>query len=551
MRFIFPVVLLFLGLSAFFSCGSRPSSHPILMRIDSLVEKHPDSALTMLYSLSDVSEMSHADRAYYAILLAVAMDKSDLPLLPCDSLLNDALHYYGDADKEKALALLYKGRLLAQMDDKKTAIELNLKALEVLRHYPKERNCRRLIYSALGLWYVDNGLYDKASEVLNQSLAYSDNKKDSSIAYSNFCNIYLLKEESSKAVYYARKAVEYAKQSSDSILMIALWYNLSSLYAAYEKRDSAMLLARKVIQWASPHLKSYARYCYHMADLYIDVEDYDSARYYLEECKLDADMAHLRCWSLACLEAEQGNFETAYHCLDTYVTIGDSLRSRERISEIQHMVYRHQTEMEVRLEKEKTHFRVGIIIFVCLIVVFVLVFIFQYRIGIKDKREALYQQSLKYAKDKLVGMQRYIDENEILISSLKSKETTYNEEIVRREQLILQLKKEKFALRTWLFEQTAICKKIQMLSKQEVSNKKELKVLTDAEHKVLRKTIFDIFEDYVSPLKENYPRLTDEDLLLLCLQEMKLPSLTIAMCYGYSDTSTINQRKSRLKTKMS
>jgi hypothetical protein len=71
------------------------------------------------------------------------------------------------------------------------------------------------------------------------------------------------------------------------------------------------------------------------------------------------------------------------------------------------------------------------------------------------------------------------------------------------------------------------------------------------EHQELMNTVFEIYVDYISSLKNRHPRLTDDDLLLLCLQKMDFPSLTIALCFGYSDTSTINQRKSRLKAKMS
>ena len=50
------------------------------------------------------------------------------------------------------MTLMYKGRLLAQMNDEMSAIEHNLKALEVLQNYPQDLKCRRLIYSMLGVW---------------------------------------------------------------------------------------------------------------------------------------------------------------------------------------------------------------------------------------------------------------------------------------------------------------------------------------------------------------------------------------------------------------
>lgn len=169
----------------------------------------------------------------------------------------------------------------------------------------------------------------------------------------------------------------------------------------------------------------------------------------------------------------------------------------------------------------------------------------------KEKREVLFQQSLQYAEERLKNMQKFIYENERTITILKEKTHSHLDEIVRKEKLIEELKKEKFNLRVWLFEQSPIYKKVYALSVQKVSDKKERKVMSEIEHKKLSQTVLGIFEDYIVPLRAAHPRLTDDDLLFLCLQEMNVSPLVIAMCYGYSDTSTINQRKSRMKSKMS
>lgn len=150
----FIIYLNFVSLLAvcLFACNHH-SSNPMLQQVDSLLEMKPDSALTILKNISVLEDLPEVDKAYYALLLAEATDKNKLPLLPCDSLLNFALDYYGDDDREKAVALMYKGRLLAQMNDEMSAIEHNLKALEVLQNYPQDLKCRRLIYSMLGVWY--------------------------------------------------------------------------------------------------------------------------------------------------------------------------------------------------------------------------------------------------------------------------------------------------------------------------------------------------------------------------------------------------------------
>lgn len=148
-------------------------------------------------------------------------------------------------------------------------------------------------------------------------------------------------------------------------------------------------------------------------------------------------------------------------------------------------------------------------------------------------------------------MQQRIEENESTLILLREKENQNLDEIDKKEQLILQLKQEKLALRTWLFQQTSIYKTILSLSEQRGVDKKVRKVMTDAERGKLKKTVFEIYADYISPLQVQYVRLTEDDLLLLCLQEADISPLTIALCFGHTDTAALNQRKSRLKLKMS
>lgn len=245
----FIIYLNFVSLLAvcLFACNHH-SSNPMLQQVDSLLEMKPDSALTILKNISVLEDLPEVDKAYYALLLAEATDKNKLPLLPCDSLLNFALDYYGDDDREKAVALMYKGRLLAQMNDEMSAIEHNLKALEVLQNYPQDLKCRRLIYSMLGVWYGDCELYDKALEIQNQALLYSFSAKDTAIAYHNIGYIYGMRDMQDSAITYQRKSVEYAMRSKDTSMILTSWHNLSLYYGRFENIDSAVVYAYKVLQ---------------------------------------------------------------------------------------------------------------------------------------------------------------------------------------------------------------------------------------------------------------------------------------------------------------
>ena len=547
----FIIYLNFVSLLAvcLFACNHH-SSNPMLQQVDSLLEMKPDSALTILKNISVLEDLPEVDKAYYALLLAEATDKNKLPLLPCDSLLNFALDYYGDYDREKAVALMYKGRLLAEMDDEKAAIEMNLKALEILQDYPVDTKYRRLIYSALGLWYGNCELNDKALEVLHQSLHYSFDAKDTAIAYINIGYIYGMRNMQDSAITYQRKAVKYAMRSKDRSMILTSWHNLSICYRHFENVDSAVVYAHKVLQHLS-YGNGKADAYYNMGDLYVDLEQYDSARHYLEKSLFLSPSRSIPYWSLAVMEAELGNFKSAYHYLDTFVMVQDSLDNSELLTEVQHLVYKHQTELRVKDEQIKSKRIIRWIVFVSVIICFVVALIYQRWINKKNNQQALYRQALQYADEKQNVMQQRIEENESALALLQDRENQNLDEIAQKEQLITQLKKEKLALRTWLFQQTSIYKKVMSLSDQQQVNKKIRKVMAAAELDKLKKTTFEIYADYISPLQAQYSQLTEDDLLVLCLQEAGISPLAISLCFGHTDTVALNQRKSRLKKKMS
>ena len=547
----FIIYLNFVSLLAvcLFACNHH-SSNPMLQQVDSLLEMKPDSALTILKNISVLEDLPEVDKAYYALLLAEATDKNKLPLLPCDSLLNFALDYYGDDDREKAVALMYKGRLLAEMDDEKAAIEMNLKALEILQDYPVDTKYRRLIYSALGLWYGNCGLNDKALEVLHQSLHYSFDAKDTAIAYINIGYIYGMRNMQDSAIIYQRKAVKYAMRSKDRSMILTSWHNLSICYRHFENVDSAVVYAHKVLQHLS-YGNGKADAYYNMGDLYVDLEQYDSARHYLEKSLFLSPSRSIPYWSLAVMEAELGNFKSAYHYLDTFVMVQDSLDNSEQLTEVQHLVYKHQTELRVKDEQIKSKRIIRWIVFVSVIICFVVALIYQRWINKKNNQQALYRQSLQYAHEKQDMMQQRIEENELTLALLQDRENQNLDEIDKKERLIAQLKQEKLELRTWTFWQTPIYKKVMSLSEQKEVDKKARKVMTDVEREKLKKTVFEIYADYISPLQAQYSQLTEDDLLVLCLQEAGISPLAISLCFGHTDTVALNQRKSRLKKKMS
>lgn len=113
------------------SCSSSVKS-PLLLSADSLMEIYPDSALSILESISSPQKLPCADRALYALLLTQARHKNYIALGD-DSLIKTAVEYYGDKKKSVRAAKAHyywgatygeKGYTSFAVDEYLTAIRL-------------------------------------------------------------------------------------------------------------------------------------------------------------------------------------------------------------------------------------------------------------------------------------------------------------------------------------------------------------------------------------------------------------------------------------------
>ena len=81
-----------------------------------------------------------------------------------------ALDYYDDDERERAVALLYKGRLEVEMEQSERAIGFLLEGLEIIKKFPQEIETRKYLFSSLGNEYFDARLYEKAGKAYQEHL---------------------------------------------------------------------------------------------------------------------------------------------------------------------------------------------------------------------------------------------------------------------------------------------------------------------------------------------------------------------------------------------
>ena len=542
------------------SCSHKSETGTLFSHADALMEEHPDSALRLLnLPPEEIEKLSDKECARYALLLARATDKCKLSLLPCDSLLNVAFKYYDDDEKEKAVALLYKGRLAVEMEKAKEAISYLQEGLTIIQNFPKELKTKNLLLSSLGNIYFDAGYYDASIGMYKALYQCCTTELDKSMALNNISTYYCLIDEKDSTLMFQRKALNYAIASGDSLQIAMSKHNLSLEFDGFDELDSALYYAQRALR-ILPRKENHGIYYFNLGDLLLKTGgSKDSVRYYLnkslEDVPIEGKTSCLK--SLYNLEKENGNYKTANTYLEEHSAIIDSLYCMEQSSEMQQLIYEYNTKMQVREEQIRGNRIVRNTIAGFVFVCFLIIIIYQNRINRKKRLQLQYEQSLEQTQNKLSSLETTIENNQLMIallqqerSNLKKEHENKEQQIKEREQAIDDLKKEKQKLLNWLFTQSSIYKKVITLSRQIVPDKKEMKVLTTAEQEQLKNTIFELYNDYISFLRKNYSKLTESDLLFLCLQETSLEPLSIAICFGYSDTHPLNQKKYKIKERM-
>lgn len=551
----YTILFIYFLLSA---CSADKQTEKLLMQVDSVLEEYPDSALHLLNALPNPQELSRKESARYALLFVRATDKAVKSLLPCDSLLNIALHYYDKDEKERAVALLYKGRLETEMNNVEEAIAYLQEGITILEAFPKEIETRRLTLNSLGNLYFDARYYEEAIKKYRKLYAYCITDKDKSIALNGISSYYYMINKEDSAIIIQRKALEYAITSSDSEQVAKSEFNLSLYFGDFEKLDSALHHAYNAIKWQGKKIRG--NYYANLGSLLLEKEEKkDSAIHYLNKSMEDSTSIKGKASALLELyniEKERGNYKAAINYIEDHIVIVDSLANIESSTAIQQLIYDHKTKQQIRKEKIRGRRQIRFIttssIFSCLLIII----FYQYRINKRKKTQLIYQLTLNKVQSQLFSFAKRIEENQHIITSLqkeydslKQEKDNKTREIEERECTIEALRNERQKLKSWLFTQSSIYKTVDALSKQKAAKKKDMKIMTSSERKELKETIFDIYADSISQMQEKSPKLVEDDILYLCLEDALIDQQTIALCFGYIDTHTINQRKYRIKEK--
>lgn len=344
-----------------FACTSRINHHAELVRIDSLMTSHSDSAWAILKRFQFYRLKTKADKAYYTLLLTQARDKNyDVQIN--DSLIHSVVTYYDQTDdvSKQALAHYYFGCVNRDSKQCKEALVQYFIAIP-LAVQAKEEHLLGQIYSNIGHLYHIHNLNVQADSIFQLAelvaIRLHELPFQGEILWHRG-DILMEKGKSfySKAEMLFQQALAIANNLSCDQLKRSLYSSLTLLYNRMENKKKALRCALLNLQQQDDTLHCYKAYQL-LGSTYCELSEYDSAFYYLNKALPANDYAiKSNVYSrLAEIARNQGDFKLAVEMERCHSAYKDSLRLKNQAVEL----IRAEKEVQLYQQKKEHDKRLG------------------------------------------------------------------------------------------------------------------------------------------------------------------------------------------------
>ena len=508
------------------SCSSSVKS-PLLLSADSLMEIYPDSALSILESISSPQKLSRADRALYALLLTQARHKNYIALGD-DSLIKTAVEYYGDKKKSvrAAKAHYYWGATYREKGYTSFAVDEYLTAIRLM---PVRDEFLAMIYDNLADCYEKDDLYDIAIEAYRQAYQILEGGSQQTYPLRGIARICLLQNKKDSSLLYYQKALDYALAEQDSSLIGALYHDLAMSYN--EKKD--YIQADKYVSKAiMVQGQDAVNVCLSKAQIMLNLNKLDSASYFFRKNIDQLDIyGRAVCYDgMYQIAKKRGEWKAATENIDAYKVLYDSIQFMTDNEELNRLMDKHQLEEHKRLLSEHTKTLIFSLVTAFFLLMVVCVFYFMWN----DRKRKKHYIALQHELTQKRVDTMLLKEEEVSESNKEDLNKKRSELTERQIQLCISVLK------------TTDC--YDQLEALERATHKQLLMMRSL-RKEIRSEISNAFVDVMMNLKERYPALTGDDIFY-CVLSLLCCSKTVMMELMDATSDALKTRKNRIKNKM-
>lgn len=509
------------------SCSSPSVKNQLLLCADSLMETYPDSALSILESITYPQKMPRADRALYALLLTQARHKNYIALED-DSLIKTAVDYYGDKKKSlrAAKAHYYWGAIYSEKGYASFAVEEYLTAIRLM---PVRNEFLAMIYDNLAECYEEDRLYNVAIENYRAAYQILKGKDEQTYPMRGIARVFLLQNEKDSALYYYQQALDCALADQDSSLIGALYHDLAMVYS--EKKDyiqADKFVSKAILLQGQDAINT----CLSKAQIMLNLNKLDSASYFFSKNMDELDIyGKAVCYDgMYQIAKRKGEWKTATENMDAYKILYDSMQIMTDNEELNRLMDKHQLEEHKRLLSEHTRTLIFSLITAFSSLMIICVFCFMWN----DRKR----------KKHYIALQHELTQKRVDTMLLKEEELSEsNKEHIDKKRS--ELTEQQIQLCISVLKTTDCYDQLEALER---ATPKQLLVMRSL-RKEIRSDISNAFVDVMMNLKERYPALTGDDVFF-CVLSLLCCSKTVVMELMDATSDALKTRKNRIKDKM-
>ena len=509
------------------SCSSPSVKNQLLLCADSLMETYPDSALSILESITYPQKMPRADRALYALLLTQARHKNYIALED-DSLIKTAVDYYGDKKKSlrAAKAHYYWGAIYSEKGYASFAVEEYLTAIRLM---PVRNEFLAMIYDNLAECYEEDRLYNVAIENYRAAYQILKGKDEQTYPMRGIARVFLLQNEKDSALYYYQQALDCALADQDSSLIGALYHDLAMVYS--EKKDyiqADKFVSKAILLQGQDAINT----CLSKAQIMLNLNKLDSASYFFSKNMDELDIyGKAVCYDgMYQIAKRKGEWKTATENMDAYKILYDSMQIMTDNEELNRLMDKHQLEEHKRLLSEHTRTLIFSLITAFSSLMIICVFCFMWN----DRKR----------KKHYIALQHELTQKRVDTMLLKEEELSEsNKEHIDKKRS--GLTEQQIQLCISVLKTTDCYDQLEALER---ATPKQLLVMRSL-RKEIRSDISNAFVDVMMNLKERYPALTGDDVFF-CVLSLLCCSKTVVMELMDATSDALKTRKNRIKNKM-
>ena len=535
MKRLLIISLLLMALSM--SCRKESVYLPALERAESLMFVNPDSSLTILNGLEAEGGMEGEERARFALLMTQARSRNYI-MPENDSLIRTAVDYYnrhGNDRRRLAWSYVYLSAVNRELGNDSLAIKFiqmangELKGVndtilhyyieyfwgnmlsgkhpydECIPHlmkaygYAKTMNKHGWILSCLneiGDAYINTREYDEARKYLFEALRRLP--EDSTGRYSSAINGRIALSYFAQNQY--EEALDYVNKAIATISDINNYGTSSSIYALKGSILSKMGLSDS-------------------SEAYID-KKYATSN---PSLKLIYEK------NMSTLEKSRGNYSKAVEHLERYAGLKDSLEDIKLADKVAELDKRYNL-LELQAAKQAAEIKSRNLALMLVVMAFAAFLVSVCAVWAYRRRKRMYDRALS-AREALAQ------------DAIESIHRAANERLLNERSVSDSLRREMLELDTVIAKIRDIG---HMSENTRIKSSKDL-MLTDDEQAHLVEVVDKCFNGFISRMRDEYPDLNHNDVMLCCLVKLEVPNSDMALLLGLSKDA-LKKRKYRFKT---